>query len=236
MVTVNEAREAFSGGIDKNDLLVLEDPQPMRRPVLPPDVAVQWRQLAEKACPHTLHKFFPTGVSFQEYTHQELSLLRSTLRVCGAKPLHSRVGLTRVVETRATALQLESRVPQVPGAVLPFGAHQANPQNNCATDFPTHPTIAVFSQTHSPTDASTLHAFLSHAPSSNDYTGTCECHAHHTEGRVEGWLVNSDHTACNREAGQALLQRQRLFTVLPTSLYLKLLHHQLEHLRAPDAL
>ncbi len=224
-VTANEAREAFLGGIGENDLLVLEDLQPMRCPVLPPDVAVQWRQLAEKACPHTLRKFFPTGVSFRGNTHQEFSLLQSALRVYGAKPLHSHIGLKRVVGTGATALQLQSRVPWVPWAVLPFGEHQANLQNNCATDSPTHPTVAVFSQTHSPTGASTVHAFLSHALSSNDYTGTRGCHAHHTEGRVKGWLVNSDHTACYQEAGQALLQRQRLFTVLLMLLYLKPLHH-----------
>ena len=36
------AKEVILDGIDENDLHVLEDLQPTRRPVLPPDVAVQW--------------------------------------------------------------------------------------------------------------------------------------------------------------------------------------------------
>ncbi len=213
------------GGIDENDLHVLEDLQPTRHPVPPPDIAIQWRQLAEKAYPRTLHVAFPTGVSFLGSTHQTFSCLLDALRICDAKPLHSLVGPKREVRMGVTALQPESRVLQAPWAAPFLGAFWANPQNNYATSFPIHLTATAFSQTHSPIDASTVHASLSHALSSNDHTGTRGCHAHHTRGRVKGWRVNSDHTACYQEAGRALLQHQRPSTALSTSLCLKAFHH-----------
>ncbi len=224
VVVVIPVEEVILGGIGKNDLHVLEDLQPARRPALPPDVAIQWHQLAERACLRMLLKVFPTGVSFQGNTHQMLCLPDAS-RVCSTKPLHFHVGLKRVVGTGATILRPEAQAWQAPWAVPLSGASRADPQNNCATGFPIHPTAAAFSQTHSPIDTSTAHAFLSHALSSNDHMGTHGCHAHHTEGRVEGWLVNSDHTACYREAGWALLQHQRPSAALSKSLYLKPSHH-----------
>ena len=109
MVVAIPAKEVILGGTDENDLHVLEDLQPTWRPVPPPDVAVQWRQLAEKAFPHTLHVVFPTGASFQENTHQTLSCLRSALHVCSAKPLRFHVDPKKVVGMGAIALQPELR-------------------------------------------------------------------------------------------------------------------------------
>ena len=108
------AKEVILDGIDKNDLHVLEDLQPTRCPVLPPDIAVQWRQLAKKAYPRTLRVTFPTGVSFQGNTHQVFSCLLCALRICDAKLLHSRVELKKVVGTEVTALQPGSRVSWTP--------------------------------------------------------------------------------------------------------------------------
>ncbi len=103
-------KEVFLGGTGENDFHVLEILQLTQCPALPPDVTVQWRQLAEKTYPHMLHAVFPTGVSVRGNTHQELSLRLDALRVCGAKPLHSHAGLKRVVGTGATAQQPELQV------------------------------------------------------------------------------------------------------------------------------
>ena len=110
VVVVIPAKEVILDGIDENGLRVLEDLRPTRRPVLPPDVAVQWHQLAEKAYPRTLRVTFPTGVSFQGNTHQVFSCLLCALRICNAKLLHSHVELKKVVGKEVTALQPESRV------------------------------------------------------------------------------------------------------------------------------
>ena len=113
-VAVIPAKEVILGGTDENDPHVFEDLQPTWHPVPPPDVTVQWRQLAEKAYPCTLHVAFPTGVSFLGSTHQTFSCLLGALRICDAKPLHSHVGPKREVGTGVTALQPESRALQVP--------------------------------------------------------------------------------------------------------------------------
>ena len=238
VVTVTLVKEVILGKIDATDLHVPEDLQPAQRPALLSDVAAQWRWWAEQACPHTLHVAFPTEVSFQGNIRQNLFPLLGALHVCGTMLPHSHVGSKRVVETEATAPQLESLTLRVPTAqplraqtwaVPLFGALQTDPQNNCATDFPIHPTVVAFSQTHSPIDVSTARVSLSHALSSNDHTGIHECHAHHTEGRVEGWHSDSDHTAYYQEAGRALPQHQRPSTAMSASLCLELSHLSLGH-------
>ena len=194
-VVATLVKEAILGKIDATDLHVPEDLQPAQCPAPLADVVAQWHQWAEKACPHMLHVAFPTEVSFQGSIHQNLFLLLGTLHVCGAKPPHSHAGPKKVVEMEATAQRPGSQTLQVPAAqplrvrkwaVPLFGTFQTDPQNNCTTGFPIHPTTVAFSQTHSPIDVSTARVFLSHALSSNDHTGIHECHAHHTEGRGEG--------------------------------------------------
>ena len=107
-VVATLAKKAILGGIDANDLHAPEDLQPAQCPAPLVDIVAQWRQWAEKACPHTPFMAFPTEVSFQGNTHQNLFLLLGALHVCGTKLPHSHVGSKRVVETEATAPQLES--------------------------------------------------------------------------------------------------------------------------------
>ncbi len=102
---------------------------------------------------------------------------------------------------------------------LLFGAFQTDPQSNCATGFPIHPTVAAFFQTHFPIDVSTARVSLSHALSSNDHTDIHECHAHHTEDRGEGRPANSDHTIYHPEGARVLLQHQRPSAATPGPLY-----------------
>ena len=141
------------------------------------------------------HVAFPTGAFFLVNNHQELPFLLGALHVYDTKPLHFRAGPKRVAEMEAAAQQLESQTLPAPSAWLLkartwaaplFGAFQTNPQNNCTTGFPIHPTAAAFFQTHLPIDVSTARVSPSHALSSNDHTDTRECHVHHTEDRGEG--------------------------------------------------
>ena len=145
----------------------------------------------------------PSGVSALACTHQEHRLQWRALHADDATLPRSLADFARVLETGAAVRLRVSRFslnPDVQSSMVqtwevhPFVALRTNLQNNCVTCSPIHPDIFAFAQTHSPTDVSTVHAFLSCVLSSNDRTDTQMYRAHHTEDKGEGTPASSDHT------------------------------------------
>ncbi len=145
----------------------------------------------------------PSGVSALACTHQEHHLWRRALHADNAKLPHSLADFATVLGTGAVVRLRVSRFSPNPGVqplmaqtweAHPFVVLRTIPQNNCATCFPTHPGVFAFTQTHSPTDVSTAHAFLSRILSSNDRTDIQVYRAHHTEDKGEGTPAGSDRT------------------------------------------
>ncbi len=145
----------------------------------------------------------PSGVSALACTHQEHHLQWRALHADDATLPRSLADFARALEMGVAVRLWVSRFSLNPDVqpsmvqtweVHPFVMPRTNPQNNCATCFPIHPDVFAFAQTHSPTDVSTAHAFLSRVLSSNDRTDTQMYRAHHTKDKGEGTPASSDHT------------------------------------------
>ncbi len=195
LVAAIPVKGATLDGTDTNSPHELGGQLPKWRLALLIDVTVPWRSWAERAFPHMQRVAFPNGVSSLVDSHQARHFQLGASHVGDTKPPHFPIGLRKAAETGAIVQRLGSWTSSTLGIqrwkAQTWEAHLSatfliNLQNNCTTDSPTHPAIAVFFQTHFPTGVSIAHAFLSHAPNSNDHTDTHECHAHHTVDRGEG--------------------------------------------------